>query len=304
MAISNKGYNTTNFVVQLNGQAGGYLTSFTAPTYEADKITMALGPDGVSRQMTGKPKLGEFKWVFNIAEAGPMWDLMDAVIKKNCQEFEAYVGLADQDYKIKRGIAMQRCLIKELSANALDAKDGKGLMEITMSGVCEGLAYEGAGDVIKANMSMKAKGWPRAMWEPIGLPGGILPQSITKIDLCKYTAKIAEEHVGMHRLPTRHYAAWEVAGLKTEISAIGFDAAKDLCVKVLHDGEIQETDFVDWSVNIKAHNNKTQVGEVVFIQTAPQKFTWAGELKGGTDQMAVSTIEWLCENQFWKITHK
>lgn len=299
-----KGYNTTNFVVTLNGVAGGYLTSFSPPSYEADAIKMALGPDGVSRQQVGKPKLGDFKWVFNISEAGPMWDLMDAVIKKNCQEFEAYVGLADQNYKVKRGIAMQRCLIKELSFSALDAKNGKGLFEATMTGICEELKYEGAADVIKANMSNKAKSWMTAHFHPVGIGGGIKPESITKIDLCKYTAKIGEEHVGMFRLPTRHYAAWDVAGLKTEISSTGFDAAKDLCVKVLHDGEITEGDFVDWSVNIMAHNNKTQVGEVVFIQTAPQKFTWAPELKGGQDTMATSTIDWLCEQQFWNIMHK
>ena len=38
----NAGYNVTNFMFECNGKSAGYLSSFTAPTYEVEEIKQAL----------------------------------------------------------------------------------------------------------------------------------------------------------------------------------------------------------------------------------------------------------------------
>ena len=218
--------------------------------------------------------------------------------------FDSYVGLGDANYKIQRGITMLGCLPTELSLGALDSKDGKALMEMTMTYQPEDIKWEGPADVVKSNLSGKAKSWLKAHFEPIGLFGGIPAASVTKIDLPKYTAKISEAHTGMFRQPERNASAWEVAGHKFDIMPSGFEAAKNFIQKILYDGQIAEGDFVDWSVNIKAPDNKTIIGEIVFIQSAPQKFTWSPELKGGQDGLAISTIDCLTEECKVEIKHK
>ena len=48
---------------------------------------------------------------------------------------------------------------------------------------------------------------------------------VTRVELPKITVKMAEERTGMKRLPTRHYGAYEIAGLATEHAGPGFDGA-------------------------------------------------------------------------------
>ena len=88
MALA-KGVAGSNFYAMVNGQSGGYLESMSIPTLEVDKIALPLGPDGVTKQALGRMKLGDAKVVCGISEANALWLLIDSVMKKNCQEFEA-----------------------------------------------------------------------------------------------------------------------------------------------------------------------------------------------------------------------
>ncbi len=296
----------SNFYCMVNGQSGGYLQSFTPPSLEVDKIQAQLGPDGFTKFAGGRMKLGDAKAVTNISEANALWQLIEAVQDKNCQYFEAAFGVADANYKSVREIEMTTCLMKEISFKALDAKDSKSLMEVTATWTMEDVKYSnGTGSVIKGNLSNKAKGWQTSYFDPIGVFGGIPPQGITKIDLCKHTAKIVEEHSGMHRRAQKNYASWSTEGLKVEGSATkgAYEAARDYCVKLMYDGVLQETEFVDWSVNIKDPSHKNVVGEVLFIQTAPMKFTTGAEAKVGDAPMQW-IIELACEGQKMKIQQK
>jgi hypothetical protein len=294
MALS-AGYNVTNFVLDINGIPGGYLSSFTAPSIEVEEIKQALGPGGETKVMLGNPKYSEPKFVYNMSQTGELWKVMESVLKKNCLEFSMGVVLADQNYKGKRRIDMTGCLVKELSFPKLDAKDGKKHMEMTITTVVEKVDFKPDSGAVQGNIGKKAKNWLVSNFEPSGMPGGILPNSVMNLELPKFTAKIAEEHHGMHRWPTRHYAAWEVAGLKTEHSSIGFDAVKDLCVKVIADGAITDDEYTDWGVDIKDQTMKTTLATFTFKYTAPKKFTWAPELKGGQDGMATCSVDWVLE---------
>jgi hypothetical protein len=300
----NAGYNVTNFVLDIDGEQGGYLSSFTAPTYEAEEIKQSLGPGGETKVMLGNPKIGDVKFVYNMSQTGKLWTVMESVLKKNCTEFNMGVVLADQNYKGKRRIDMTGCTVKELSFPKLEAKDGKKHMEMTITAVCEKVDFKPDSNPVQGVIGKKAKNWLVSNFEPSGMPGGILPNSVMSIELPKFTAKIAEEHIGMFRLPTRHYAAWEVAGLKTEHSSIGFDAVRDLCVKVIQDGAITDEEYTDWGVDIKDQTMKTILASFTFKYTAPKKFTWAPELKGGQDGMATCSVDWVIEECFLENKHK
>ncbi len=290
------GYNVSNFMCTIDNGEPGYLSSFTAPTLETEKISQALGPGGETKQMHGNVKFGDPKLVVNMADAGPMWTVMESVLNKSCTEFQMAVILADQNYKAKRRIDMAGCLVKELSFPKLDAKDGKKHMEMTVTAVCEGATYAaGDNNVIKAALSKKAKNWLVSNFEPSGMPGGIDPLGVTAITLPKSVAKIAEEHTGMMRLSTKHYAAWEVSGLTTEHSSHNYLPVQDLCVKVLQNGIIEDHEFEDWAVFVKDQTMAKELASFTFEATAPSKFTWAPELKGGADGMAILTVEWMLE---------
>lgn len=303
MALS-AGYNVTNFALDINGKYGGYLSSFTAPTYEVEEIKQALGPGGETKVMLGNAKVGEPKWSVNMSQAGKMWDVMESVLKKNCTEFNMGIILADQNYKGKRRIDMTGCLVKELSFPKLDAKDGKKHMEMTFTAKCEKVDFKPDSNVIQGTIGKKAKNWLVSNFEPSGMPGGIPSSSVINLELPKFQAKIGEEHTGMMRLPTLHYAAWEVSGLKTEHSSTGFDAVKDLAVKVIQDGAITDDEYAAWGVMIKDQTMKTDLCEFTFSYTAPKKFTWAPELKGGQDGMATCSVDWVLEECFVNNLHK
>ena len=53
--------------MEIEGQPGGILTGFAAPTYEVDQMSQALGPGGETKKMTGRPKIGEAAATFSIA---------------------------------------------------------------------------------------------------------------------------------------------------------------------------------------------------------------------------------------------
>jgi hypothetical protein len=298
------GYNVTNFVFDIDGEMGGYLSSFTPPTYEVEEIKQALGPGGETKVMAGNAKIGDVKFAYNMSQTGKMWTVMESVLKKNCTEFSSAVILADQDYKGKRRIDMIGCMVKELSFPKLEAKDGKKHMEATITCSVEGVKFGPESNAIQGTISKKAKNWLVSNFEPIGPPGGIKPDSFMVIELPKFTAKIAEEHIGMRRLPTRHYSAWEVGGLKTEHSSTGFNEVKDLCVKVIQDGALTDEEYADWGVDIKDQTMKTVLCSITFKQTAPKKFTWSPELKGGQDTMATCSVDWMMEECFIDNKHK
>jgi len=304
MAISGTNYALSNFLYEVNGQQAGTLNAFTPPTYEAEVVSQAMGPDGISKQsIGGKPKVGECKIVYSVAQSGPMWTIIESVLNKNCQEFTSAVILADMNYKGKRRIDMMGCMVKELSFPKLDAKDHKKAFDATVSFTVETLKYSPESNAIQGVMSKKFKNWMVANFEPIGMPGGIQANSVMNIELPKLTAKIQMLHVGPNRHPESHYTAWETKGLKTEHASAGFNEVKDLCVKVIQDGAITDSEYADWSVDIKDQTFKTVLGSGIFKQTAPQKFTWAPELKSG-DTMATCSVEWCIEEFRFDNKHK
>ncbi len=197
---------------------------------------------------------------------------------------------------MRRAIEMSGCLIKEIGLGKLSAGDGKKLYEISITFEMEKCTFlKGDDKVIQGTLGTKNKNWLCSNFEPVGMPGGIQGESVIDIEAGKMTAKIGKEHVGMFRYGTKHYTSWEVAGLKTTHLPIAYDAALAYVNKVLADGAITDEEYMPWSVDIKDQTMKNVLGTINYTGTAPQKFTWSPQLKGGGDTMSNFSIDWLLQ---------
>jgi hypothetical protein len=296
------GYNVSNFALELGGKTAGYLSSFQAPSYEVEEISQGLGPDWVAKKMHGNPKIGEATASFNISQTGYLLDWVASVWRKDCMEMDAAVMLADQNYEIKRRIDMMRCLISGVEFPALDAKDGKKHLEITVKFKPEELKYTAGGGKLQGTLGTKAKNWLVSNWK-ITIPG-IKSEYVTKVELPKLTPKIAEEAHGAFRLPTRHYASIEISSMKVEISSAGFEDAKNMAVKVIQDGVISESEYFDILIDMYDQSMKNVLGTFTCIGCGLKKFDWAAKLEGGKEGMALSTLEFMVEEFNFDVKHK
>lgn len=296
------GYNVSNFVLELGGKTAGYLSSFQAPSYEVEEITQGLGPDWVAKKMHGNPKIGEATAVFNISQTGYLLDWVASVWNKDCQEMDAAVTLADQNYEAKRRIDMMRCLISGIEFPALDAKDGKKHLEITTKFKPEELKYTPTNGKLQSSLGTKAKNWLVSNWK-ITIPG-LKTEHVTKITLPKLNPKIAEEHHGAFRLPTRHYASIDISELQVEISSAGFEDMKNLAVKVIQDGKIDESEYTDIIIDMYDQSMTKVLGTFTCIGCGLKKFDWSAKLEGGKEGMALSTGTWMVEEFRFSLAHK
>lgn len=301
MALAKNAYATTNFLCAIDGAGSNFLMTFDPPTLEADKIEVPLGAQGETERALGNPTYGDAKCTINPAHSAPWLTIINSVFDKSCVEFQARVDLCNHDYKSKRAVQMDGCLIKEVGLGSLKAGDGKKLLEFSLTWEMETLAFlKGDDKVISGVLGSKNKNWLASNFEPIGLPGGIPGESVTEIDMGKMAAKIGKEHVGMHRFATKHYTAWDFSGLKTTHSSIGYDAALAYVQKIVQDGNITDGEYTDWEVALKTQTMKDVLGTVVYTKTAPQKFTWSPQLKGGADSMSTFSIDWLAQTARFK----
>lgn len=295
MALAKSAYAVSNFICAIDGQAAGFLTSFDPPTLGADKISTALGPSSETEQALGNVEYGDAKCALNPAHVQPWITVMNSVFDKACTEFNVRVDLANHDYKSKRAIEMTGCLIKEVNLGKLSAGDGKKLYEISLTWEVEDLKFiKGDDKVIAGTLGAKNKNWLCSNFEPVGIPGGIASESVIDWECGKMSAKVGKEHVGMFRLPTRHYAKWDVDGVKSTHSSIGYDAALAYVQKVLADGNITDGEFAAMSVDIKDQTMKNVLGTINYTGMACQKFTWAPQLKSG-ETMSNFTIDWVVQ---------
>jgi hypothetical protein len=286
------GYNISNVFLEIDGKPGGSLSSFTPPTYEVEEIKQALGPGGETKIMTGNPKIGRGTATFPISEAGALFDWVASALRKNSVEANLAVILADQNYQVKRRVDYAGCMITSVEFTALDVRDGKKPLEVTFTFESEIMKFAKGSGKVQPTLAKKAKIWLASNFEAT-IPG-IDAKFVTGIELPKFTAKIAEENVGMHRLPTRHYASWEVEGLKVGFSSQGFDAAQELAVKVIQDGVLTDEEFTDIRVNIRDQTMTTVLGTFTAKFCAPRKFTWSVDAKGA-DTMAGPSIDFVVE---------
>ncbi len=297
MALGKVAYAVTKFFVSFDGQdKGGWINSFDPPTIEADKIGSALGPDGETQAALGNPNYGPAKCALGLAHIKPWMTVMNSVFDKACTEFNVRVDLANHDFKSKRAIDMKGCLITEIGLPKLSAGDGKKLAEMTFSWEVETCEFlKGDDKVITGVIGNTNKNLLASNFEPVGMPGGIQSESVIDVETGKMTAKIGKEHVGMFRHHTKHYAAWEVAGLKTTHSSIAYDTALAYVNKVLKDGAITDDEYVPWSIDMKDQTMKKVLGTINYTGTACQKFTWSPQLKAGGDTMSNFTIDWVLQ---------
>jgi len=295
----NAGISQTKFWATIDGVAGGYLNSFTAPNMKVDAIKNPAGPDGITFMAHGNLSYTDWKCTFGFSHAGPLYTIMESLIKKNAVEFQARIDIGDQNYKSKRAVDCVDNVVKEISFSNLDAKDGKGLFEVTMTALCATAKYlKGDGKVGQAASSGKAKRILKSNFR-VTLPGGLKPESIVKFDMPKLTAKIGIENHGLTREGTLHYAAYEISQPKSTHSYTDYDAILAYVQKVIQDGVVNEKDWLPGSAVLLDQSLKGELATFNFEGMAPMEFNWAeGELKAGNDTGSFSSINWGLEGMF------
>jgi len=304
MALAKNTFGATTFSCDINGKRAGFLVSFDPPSMEVDKIDSALGPDLIKKQALGNLQYGDAKASFNPAHSKPWMEVIDSVFNKACTEFEFRADLADHNFKSKRAVIMGGCLIKKVTLGKLAAGDGKKHWDISMEWEGEKVTFEKGDDkVLSGIIAAKEKGWLCSNFEPSGFPGGIDPASFIDIDCGSMTAKVGTEHVGMFRNGTKHYTGYEVGGLKTTNSSIAYEAALAYVNKVMQDGAIDDSEYIDCGCAIKDMTMKKTLGEITWKGVACQKFTWAPQLKSGGDTMSNFSIDYVVEQLLFTPTH-
>jgi hypothetical protein len=303
MSIKAGQYAVSNFHIEVDGQSGGYLSSFQAPSYEVEDISQALGPDYITKKMMGSAKIGEATSVFNISQAGSLLAWVETVWNKQCVEKDTVVQLANQDYEIKRGINMNACVITGIELPELKASEGKKHLEVTAKWQAQNLKYLGGGGKAQGVMGQKAKAWMTSNFE-VHPVFGLKTEWITSIGLPKITPKIAKESHGKFRLPLLNYASIEFATIKVEIGAAGYKTAEDLAVRILQDGHCEESEFQDILIDMKDQSLKTTLGTFTLIGCGLKKFDWAPKLEGGKEGLATATMEFMVEDFRYKVDHK
>jgi hypothetical protein len=303
MSIKAGHYSVSNFHIEVDGVSGGYLASFQPPSYEVEDASQALGPDYISKKMMGAAKIGEATAEFNISQAGALLAWVETVWNKQCVEKDTTVRLANQDYKIMRGIDMGACVITGIELPELKASDSKKIFNVTAKWQAQNLKYVGGGGQAQGVMGSKAKSWFVNNFE-VAPVFGLKTDFITSIGLPKLTPKIAKESHGKFRLPLLNYAAIEFSSIKIQLGAAAYKTAEDLAVRIIQDGNCEESEFQDIMITMKDQSLKKDLGTFTLIGCGLKKFDFSDKLEGGKEGLATCTLEFLVEDFRFAVTHK
>lgn len=303
MGINAGQYTGSRFVLELEHESAGYLSSFQPPSYEAEEGSQSLGPGYTTRKMLGGPKAGDATATINISQAGPLLRWLESLWNLKCEQRDATVHIANQDYKIKRSLHMLRCLINEVSFPDLNGKDGKKTFDVTTKWRPEDLVFDERGGTLQSQLGTKAKSWMAANFE-VHPCFGLSTQFVTSVTLPKVTTKLTTEGYGELRDPSVKYAAIEFSAIKMTMGAAGFAAARELAVKTIKDGHVHEGDEQPISIDMLDQSHRVALGNFDLRNCLLKKFDWAPKLEGGKDDMAVCTLEFLVEDMRFTVNHK
>lgn len=271
------------------------LISFSAPTVEGE-----VG----AKKMMGAPKIGEATAVFNISQAGSLMAWVETVWNKQCVEKDTSVRLADQNYEIKRGIDMGACVITGIEWPELKASDGKKHFEVTCKWQAQNLGFVGEGGRATPVPPPSPEEQMFTSNFSVTIPG-IPSEHIVSITLPKITPKIHKEHHGRAgNPPVTSYSSVEYSPIKVEIGAAGYKSAEDLAVRILQDGNCEESEFQDIIIDMKDQSLKRVLGTFTLIGCGLKKFNWAPKLEGGKEGLATATLEFLVEDFRFQVSHK
>ncbi len=303
MSIKLGHYSVSNFMVEFDGVAAGYLTSFQPPSAEVEVSEAHQGPDVVNKKMLGQYKIGEATAVFNISQASGFLDWAQTFWKKQCVEKDITVVLADQDYNAKRGINMNACLITGVELPPLKASDGKKVLDMTVKFQPQNIKYMPGGGKVQGTLGKKAKNWFTNNFRVTEV-FGLKTEWITSIDLPKISAKLSKEFHGSAALPLINVASNDFGPVKIEIGPAGAEGAQALAQQTMLEGISGEGHFQDIIIEVLDQSLKTTLGTFTLKGCGLKKYDWSPKLEGGKEGGATSTLEFVVEEFEFNIAHK
>ena len=252
---------TTGLTLEIDGSVAASLTSFAH----------------------GNAKLGDVRATFNLSETNALLDWLGAIGSKETVHHDgAIYGLNAKGER--RRVDFTGLLLTEVSFPALDAKDGKKHLEVTVKFKPEEIKYSSGGGKLSKLTE------PAPLTYRVSIPG-IPAEYVVKVEPTKLTPKIVESTSG-GRLPTQHYASWSCSDLRIEFGGGGGDAAAALAKKILDDGVISEAEFVDVMIDLLDASSKVVATMKV---RAPKK---------SAKSVATATLEFMVEEFSFKAAHQ
>jgi hypothetical protein len=282
---------SSKLFIEITGEPGGSVSSFRAPAREVGPI-QALGPDSGLSKLPGKPLIGDARLTLSISESGPVFDWVAEAMRGTAVAKDVAIILANQDYKVTRRVEMRSCLITEINFPALDAGD-KSSFQVGLILQPEDVASVKGSGVVVSSLPPKTKGW-RASNFRVTLPW-FDPRYVTRVELPKVTIKVATETHGSFRLPTRHYAAIEIKGLRTTHASQGIEAAEDVVTKLFADGVVDDSERGDITIEILDQTLRTVLATFTAAGSVPTRFD-PPELKAAQDVLPVAQIQYAVES--------
>lgn len=252
--------------------------------------------------MMGAPKIGEATAVFNVSQAAGLVEWISDTWERGSVSRDLSLRLADQDYNIKRGIDMSACVITGIEFPELKASDGKKHFEVTCKFQPQRLRFVGGGGTVPP---------PGGAGEDEMLPSnfavtmpGLPDEWIVSISLPKITPKIAKESHGRAGNRPSMYGVPALSSLIIEVAPEGLKTAEDLAIRILQDGNCEESEFIDIIIDMKDQTLKKTLGTFTLIGCGLKKFDWAPKLEGGKEGLATATMEFLVEDFRFEVKHK
>lgn len=282
-------FGLSNLALEVAGKPAGFLTSFQAPPCEVRTTPTLAGAAAGTGPVPGPAKLGEAVATFEPSLAPAILDWIGGVWRRADRATDAALSLADQNLETRYRFDLTRCLLTSVEFPVLDAADGKRAFEVTFKFQPEALKYGAGGPKLQGTPGAKAKRWLVSNWK-VSLPG-LESRFVSRIELPRLTAKIAEESASPARLPTRRPAGLDLGSLKLTITPAGFDAANSLVAKTLQDGTVTSAEYVDVTIDLLDPAMKTVVGTITCSRCWLARFDWSLGAAGAGENPLLTTLE-------------
>jgi hypothetical protein len=253
------------------------VSRFSAPT---------LSGEVGAKKMMGAPKIGEATAVFQVTDGNEIAAWLSSAWEGGSATADTSVKILDQDNNVIRGLDMGACTLTLIEWPTLGAFS-KDAFEVTAKWSPQNIKYVGGGGKAQGVMGQKARLTTSSF--TVTMPG-IPDHAITSIGLPKITPKIAKESHGKFRTAAPTYEAPGYSSIKVEIGAAGYKTAEDLAVRILQDGNCEESEFIDIVIDMKDQSLRQTLATFT-LRAGLQSFNWAPNVESGKESFATAVLE-------------
>lgn len=301
MAATGRGYAAGLFIMELEGGQAGYIKKC-----DIGKLTGNLATTKTGAILPEKKQITGMKWEPMTIEVGlshsaALLDWMQAAFKGQHVRKNGSVTMYDHNGKAMRRVDFVDAHLVEISLPALDAK-GKDSVHMTLKIQPEQMRFSEGGPPAKPTVGTKQKLHNTTNFR-ISIPG-IETKSVSKIELPKFTLKLAEHATGEHIESQYEPASCEVSDLKTHHSAHEFTAIyKDAYAWLVQGSRTEEAEKTI-AVELLGPDAKKPITTFEFRNCGYKELVSSNPLEAKKEEIATTVVSWYLETIHMSIAEK